>query len=101
MDEEETEEACLDRLHKWRALQKLKDLRDQLGEDQWRELCETFASVRHCGYSDAEIDAARDAPLFIRLDAANSNANATPRRQVPRTEEREEGEEGTVMIDLT
>ena len=68
VDEEEIEEACLDKLHRWRALQKLRDLRDELGEEQWHKLYETFASVRNCGYTDGQIMTARDAPLFIRLE---------------------------------
>lgn len=60
------EERCLDRFHKWRALRKLKELRDELGEEQWNQLQETFPTVRNCGYTEQEIESAGDLPLFTR-----------------------------------
>ena len=64
--EDEFEERCLDRFHKWRALRKLKELRNELGEENWNQLRETFPTVRNCGYTEQEIESAGDLPLFTR-----------------------------------
>ena len=58
---------CLDRLHKHRTLKLLKIAKDGMGQESWSSLRKHFASVRNCGFSDAEIDAAGYVPLFIRL----------------------------------
>uniref|UniRef100_A0A7S2D2A8 Uncharacterized protein n=1 Tax=Octactis speculum TaxID=3111310 RepID=A0A7S2D2A8_9STRA len=68
VDEDKIEEWCLDKLHTWRALQKLREVKTRLGNDIWSELHEIFASVRNSGYTDTQIDAAAQTPLFVRLD---------------------------------
>jgi len=76
-DEEELEELCLNKLHRWRTLQKLHSLRNSLGEAKWNELWYAFPSVRGCGFSDEEIaNANSDVALFNRPDEEIANANS-------------------------
>lgn len=49
-DEEVFEEYCVSKLHQWRTLRLLKELKDKIGETKWSELKEAFHSVRHCGF---------------------------------------------------
>ncbi|CAB9507992.1 expressed unknown protein [Seminavis robusta] len=77
-DEEDIEEMCNDKFHRWRTLQKLHTLREELGEEKWRELHGHFTSVRHCDFDEQEIRNAANVPIFNRPE---------PRRS-PRTRQR-------------
>ena len=50
-DEEVFEEFCVSKLHRWRTLRLLKQVKDAMDESKWSELKKTFASVRNCGFS--------------------------------------------------
>jgi len=68
VDVEKLEELCLDKLHRWRTLQKLHTLRSEMGEDKWRLLWDTFPSVQACGFTDDEIrNMSSDVALSNRL----------------------------------
>jgi len=64
-DEEKFEEFCVSKLHRWRTLRLLKKVKDDMGAEKWAELKDAFATVRHSGFADDEIDGA-DVPLFAR-----------------------------------
>mmetsp|Transcript_94771 Transcript_94771/g.138384 ORF Transcript_94771/g.138384 Transcript_94771/m.138384 type:complete len:362 (+) Transcript_94771:173-1258(+) len=57
-DEEVFEEYCVSKLHHWRTLRLLKELKNKLGAPKWTELKDAFESVRNCGFRDHEIDSA-------------------------------------------
>ena len=65
IDEEEVEILCVNKFHRWKTLRLLKELKDDLGPEKWDALKATFHTVRECGFTDDEIDAA-NVPLFVR-----------------------------------
>jgi hypothetical protein len=65
IDEEEVEILCVNKFHRWKTLRLLKELKDDLGPEKWNALKATFHTVRECGFTDDEIDAA-NVPLFVR-----------------------------------
>ena len=50
-DEEKFEEFCVSKLHRWRTLQLLKKVKDDMGAEKWADLKDTFPTVRHSGFT--------------------------------------------------
>jgi hypothetical protein len=49
------EALCLDRFHRTRSLRLLRDQYVQIGAQAYVRLCETFGSIRDCGFTVDEI----------------------------------------------
>jgi len=49
-DEEVFGEYCVSKLHHWRTLRLLKELKNKLGTPKWTELKDAFESARNCGF---------------------------------------------------
>jgi hypothetical protein len=103
-DEEDLEQLCLNKFHRFRTLQKLhvsvsfvdyrqnrthmknslftnqsipQALRNELGEEKWSDLRRTFASVRNSDFSNEEIAQAGNVPLFTRPDTSRNTRRRT------------------------